>query len=223
MSYSPAKRSSPIKRSRKGKGDFRYASLTLQTSQFETVEQKHTIFQQCQESRTPVKLKDYAYTKNKEKLVINDITQVTKPQQCEYKFQYAELANIPLPTTPILDLLNEAKEWATVSVKGKITKMKEPRIVGKNKLKLCETQIADESAHIPLDIWEDHVSSVAKGEVYEFQSLQLRVWSGKKKLSTTQKTTIHLQSDMDMNIAENPSDEEFEGAENVAVSIKAFR
>lgn len=92
---------------------------------------------QSQLSRTPIKIKDYAYTEDTEKIVLSDKTQVETPQQCIYAFQYAEMTTKLPKLMSILDVLNELKEWATVTVKGKITRKTETRTVGKNKLSLC--------------------------------------------------------------------------------------
>lgn len=184
---------SPVKKNRGA--TMTYASFTLQTKD-ETREaliystQKRHLFQQSQTMRRPIKIEDYMFTEDKDKLVVNDKSQVTAPQQCEYDFQYREITTPQSPRVSIFDVLNQQKERATVTVIAKVIKKSETKTVGKNNLKLCEVVVADESAFMPLDVWEDHISTVEQEKLYTLQSVQLRIWAGKKKLATTQRTTI---------------------------------
>ena len=50
--------------------------------------------------------------------------------------------------------------------------------------------MADSTASILLDIWEEHIQRNEIGQVYLMEPLQVRVWSNKKKLATQKKTNI---------------------------------
>lgn len=219
---------SPIKKSRRPNSTFKYASFTLQTSQTDSLEvliyseQKRSLFEESQETRIPIKIKDYAFTDDKEKLVVNDITHISTPKQCEYEFQYTEVKCKPPALTTIIEVLNDTKEWANVTIKGKITRSSETRVVGKNKLKLAEAVIADETAYIPIDIWEEHIPLIAQDKVYTLKSVQLRIWAGKKKLSTTKKTTIELVNE-DLNITSDALDEQDDKDDIATVTATKFR
>ena len=93
---------------------------------------------------------------------------------------------------------------------------------GRKKLKLCEAVIADETAYIPIDLWESHIPSIQQGQVYTFQSVQLRIWAGKKKLSTTLRTTIKQEAeDNDMIITPSALEEE-DDQEDVVLTAKVI-
>lgn len=64
--------------------------------------------------------------------------------------------------TNIIDILNEGKEWDRAEV---IQKEQAIQVVSK-KLKLAVATVADSTASIPLDIWEEHIQSIEIGKVY---------------------------------------------------------
>lgn len=173
-------------------------------------------------AKRPIKIEDYTFTEDKDKLVVNDKSQVTAPQQCQYDFQYREITTPQSPRVSIFDVLNQQKEWAIVTVVAKGIKKSETKTVGKNNLKLCEVVVADESAFIPLDVWEDHISTVEQGKLYTLQSVQLRIWAGKKKLVTTQRTTITKQPDNPEMAVAPAVLEQDEEEEVVTATIKEF-
>ena len=75
-------------------------------------------------------------------------------------------------------------------VRGKITQINETTVIGSKRLKLCQTLNTDATASIPLDIWKDHIQTLTLGSVYTFSPLQVRVWGGRKKLTTVKRTLI---------------------------------
>ena len=52
---------------------------------------KRPLLMESELSRTPVKIKNFTFKHDKSKIVINDMTNISTPQQCEYSFQYAFL------------------------------------------------------------------------------------------------------------------------------------
>ena len=113
-----------------------YCTFVLQTSAQETLEallystHKRPLLLESQNNHTPVKLKHFTYTDDRDKIIVNDMTNIAIPQQCEYSFQYDETALLQDEPITILDILNTHKEWDIVSVRGKILNVKEPRSVG---------------------------------------------------------------------------------------------
>lgn len=67
--------------------------------------------------------------------------------------------------------------------------------MGGKKLKLCEGVLADNTAAMPIDIWESHIPKFSLGSVYTLQPVQIRVWSGTKKISTVLKTSVETLTD----------------------------
>ena len=190
---------SPEKRNKKNTMD--YATFTLQTSANETKEaliyskHKRQPFSQSQMNRTPIKLTDFTFTENREKIVVNDMTYVSIPQPSEYAFQYSEITTAEEDPLSILEILNSKKEWEKVGVRGKIANITEPIKIGKNQLNLATATLIDHTGTIPIDLWETHIKDVIEGYSYQMSSLLVRIWSGRKKLSTTLKTEIKAIND----------------------------
>ncbi|XP_020613627.1 uncharacterized protein LOC110051885 [Orbicella faveolata] len=191
---------SPIKKNKSR--TIEYHSLTLQTSSTQHREallystQKSKFLEESLETRTPVKFQNITYTADGKKIVINDMTLVTTPKPSKYDFQYADFAQHEDTTpVPIFDVLNKHNQWDTVTIKGKIAQIKDTTIVGSKKLRLCQALIADNTATMPLDIWENNIATFKLGSIYIVAPVQVRVWSRTKKLSTIVKTTVTETTD----------------------------
>ena len=80
---------SEVKRNRSNTTD--YVTMRIQTSPVKTCQallyspQKRKIFVHSQQTKTPIKIKDFART-NDDKIVINDMTYVGQPTAGEYSF-----------------------------------------------------------------------------------------------------------------------------------------
>ena len=197
--------------------------MRIQTSPVKTCQallyspQKRKIFVHSQQTKTPIKIKDFARTSN-DKLVINDMTYVGQCTAGEYSFQYAEVPEEKKITTNIIEILNEGKEWDRVSLKAKVIQKEDAIQVGSKKLKLAVATVADSTASIPLDIWEEHIQSIEIGKVYLMEPLQVRVWSNKKKLATQKNTNIkQIQEDQELNDVEIQTQETTEQQETIMV------
>ena len=135
-----------------------YVTMRIQTSPVKTCQallyspQKRKIFVHSQQTKTPIKIKDFARTSD-DKIVINDMTYVGQPTAGEYAFQYAEVPEEKQIATNIIDILNEGKEWDRVSLKAKFIHKEEAIQVGSKKLKLAVATVADSTVSIPLDIY----------------------------------------------------------------------
>lgn len=108
------------------------------------------------------------------------MTYVGQPTAGEYSFQYADVPEEKQIATNIIDILNEGKEWDRVSLKAKVIQKEEAIQVGSKKLKLAVATVADLTASIPLDIWEEHIQRIEIGQVYLMEPLQVRVWPTKR-------------------------------------------
>ena len=112
-----------------------YCTFVLQTSAQDTLEallystHKRPLLLESQNNHTPVKLKHFTYTKDRDKNIVNDMTNIAIPQQCEYSSQHETTLLQGKPIT-ILDILNTHKQWDIVIVRGKILKVKDQRSVG---------------------------------------------------------------------------------------------
>lgn len=89
-----------------------YVNVTLQTSQNDMQEallyspQKQSLLSMRKETRTPIKLQNYAYTEDKKKIILNDMTFISTPDPSEYDFQYQDdlqESRISREPTPILN------------------------------------------------------------------------------------------------------------------------
>lgn len=52
------------------------------------------------------------------------------------------------------------------------------------KLKLAEAAFADASGSVALDVWEAMIDTIKERNFYCLGNVLVRIWSGKKKLST---------------------------------------
>ena len=150
-----------------------YCTFVLQTSAQQTLEallystHKRPLLLESQNNHTPVKLKHFTYTEDRDKIIVNDMTNIAIPQQCEYSFQYDETTLLQGEPITILDILNTHKEWDVVTVRGKILNVKDQRSVGspRKRLTLMEAVLGDVTATIPLDLWESHIDKVQQGKL----------------------------------------------------------
>jgi ssDNA-binding replication factor A large subunit len=65
---------------------------------------------------------------------------------------------------------------------------------------LAEATFTDSTGSIPLDLWEDHIAILKSGKCYKMTSVQVKVWSNRKKITTTKKTIITETSDESLNL-----------------------
>ena len=216
---------SEVKRNRSNTTD--YVTMTIQTSPVKTSQallyssQKRKIFVHSQQTKTPIKIKDFARTSDN-KIVINDMTYVGQPTSGEYSFQYADVPEEKQIATNIINILNEGKEWDRVSLKAKVIQKPEAIQVGSKKLKLAVATVADLTASIPLDIWEEHIQRIGIRQVYLMEPMQVRAWSNKKKLATQKKTNItQIKEDQELNDVEIQRQETTELQETIMV--KCFK
>ena len=116
------------------------------------------------------------------------------------------------------DAVNESDEWNLVTVKGKVVTVKDPVIVGERKLKLAEAVFTDASGSIALDIWEAMVmDTIKEGNCYCLSN-EVRLWSGKKKLSTPFRTTVSSITDETATVNISPS---FAGGEQKSIEAES--
>ena len=81
--------------------------------------------------------------------------------------------------------------------------------------------MADSTASIPLDIWEEHIQRIEIGQVYLMEPMQVRVWSNKKKLATQKKTNItQVKEDQELNDVEIQTQETTEPQETIMVKVQ---
>ena len=169
---------SEVKRNRSNTAD--YVTMRIQTAPVKTCQallyspQKCKIFVHSQQTKTPIKIKDFARTSNN-KIVINGMTYVGKPTSGEYSFQYAGVPEEKQIARNIIDILNKGKEWDRVSLKAKVIQKEAAIQVRSKKLKLAVATVADSTALIPLDIWEEHIQRIEIGQVYLMEPMQVRV------------------------------------------------
>ena len=144
----------------------------------------------------PIKIARFTYTSEGDKIIINDITKVSFPSQNEYAFQYEEQPSTPAKSTPIADILSSSSEWDCVTLlymERRFISAQATWLVQICKwLKLYSPIIQESSKSTS---WEENISKVEVGKVYQISPIQVRVWSNAKKLSTIISSVITLIPD----------------------------
>lgn len=89
---------------------------------------KQQLLAESEKSRTPVKIRKFTRTSDGSKIIVNDITKISKPEQTEYAFQFNESISMETAKTvsikSIMETPNNEGEWVTV--RGKIIHMNTP-------------------------------------------------------------------------------------------------
>ena len=192
---------SPLKRNRKNTLD--YSTLTLQTKGERKdallySKTKRPLLVNSVDSHTPVKIQRYTFTSDGQKVIINDMTTISSPNQTDYTFQFEEEPVVSKEPT-VISSITSLDEWDLVTVVAKAVHVTDPVFVtakdGSTKLKLAECTLADKTGAIVIDVWEDHISKVRTGSVYRIKEAQIRRWNGNKKLSTAVASVIEEISD----------------------------
>ena len=190
---------SPSRRNKKNTLD--YSTLVLQSESKPAQEallyskNKRPLLSDSEHSHTPVKIQRYTHTTDGEKMIINDMTMISVPDQTEYSFQFKETTGPSSEPTPVEDILQSCNEWDCVTLCAKAIHVGETVVVSGKKLRLAESTFADTTGSIAVDLWEQHIPMVESGKVYLMTSMQVRVWLGKKKLSTTLRSVIRAKAD----------------------------
>ena len=142
-------------------------------------------------SHTPLKIQKYTRSADGQKVIINDMTRISTPDQTEYDFQFKEIEDSRTKVVSLKEILGpNFKEWDILAVRAKILHVSKTRLVGTKELKLVSARIADTTGKIWLEIWEKLIPHVEPGGVYLFTAVHVRIWSDEKKLATTIDTTI---------------------------------
>ena len=194
---------SPLKRNCKNTLD--YASMTLQIASGNREvllysPPKRSLLLESEKSRRPIKVSCLTSTPDRKRLIINDMTKVSFPDSSEYSFQFEDVRLASPDPMTILQVLNKSDEWNLVTMTGKVITVKDPVTVEERKLKLAEAIFADASGSIALDIWEAMIDTIKEGNCYCLSNVQVRIWSGKKKLSTSFRTTVSSITDETANV-----------------------
>ncbi|KAJ7387318.1 hypothetical protein OS493_004303 [Desmophyllum pertusum] len=122
---------------------------------------KRAILAEKEASRTPVKIARFTRTADHTKLVVNDITHVTAPNSLECPFQFCQ--ELDDQTTTTLDKLDEAPE-DKLTIFCKVLKLSETKIVGQAKYKVANATIADDTAQITLDVWNNLIPQIQENK-----------------------------------------------------------
>ena len=89
---------SPTKRNKRDTMD--YSTMILQTST-STVEgllyssAKRPLLAESERSRTPIKIQKFTHTSDGCKVIVNDMTKISNPEQTEYSFQFTDVPTVP--------------------------------------------------------------------------------------------------------------------------------
>ena len=191
--------------SRRNKRDtMNYSTLALQTS-VSMIEEglvysksKMPLLVESEKSRTPVKIQKCSYTSDGKKFIVNDITEVSVPNPTDYSFQFNEELKKTSPPLSVQSIIANADVGDYVNTRVKVLSVGTPSTLPGKNLKVTVAKLADNTGTIDLDLWENNISTVKEGKVYSVNSVQVRQWVGKKKLSTVFSSTFTLDSQDDI-------------------------
>ncbi|CAB4023831.1 Hypothetical predicted protein [Paramuricea clavata] len=123
------------------------------------------------------------------------MTKLSTPDQTEYRFQFEKIANPGDQIIPIEEILNNREPSDSVALRAKAIYVAETTVVGAKNLKLAQAIFADSSGKIRVDLWENQIPLIQAGQMFTITELQVREWSGEKKVSTTVKSVIKSITD----------------------------
>jgi ribosomal protein L37AE/L43A len=155
---------------------------------------KRKILKTSEDSRTPIKVEKFTYTKDGKKIIVNEVTRLSSPDASECVFQYVPVTPSTEKFTTIQNVLDNADEYDKVNVEGKVFHLHENPPNNTN-LHLASGLLVDEEATIPIDVWEPHISSIQEINAYAFMSLTVRVWNGKKKVALGRQGKLYALTD----------------------------
>ena len=214
---------SPSKRNKKD--TLYYSTLLLQTSENGCQDallyskQKHKLLSDSQKSHTPVKIQRFTHTSDGKKLIINDITKISVPDQTEYSFQYSVDTVATSPILSVAQILNSSSDWDKVTICGKIVHMCDQELAGRNKLRLARATFADTTGTIAIDLWEENIAVIKIGTVYRIAPIQVRVWNEAKKLSTMRSSVVTPVTDTTISQLQIPEEQLKSGNETVTATV----
>ena len=87
------------------------------------------MLQSSANSHTPIKLQRFTKTAQGDKIIINDMANITTPDQSEYCFQFKNLED-SLKILTVKEILDSGDQWQTVSLCAKAIHVGETTIVG---------------------------------------------------------------------------------------------
>lgn len=214
---------SPSKRNKKD--TLYYSTLLLQTSKnggqdaLLYSKQKHKLLSDSQKSHTPVKIQRFTHASDGKKLIINDITKISVPDQTEYSFQYSVDTVATSPILSVAQILNSSSDWDKVTICGKIVHMCDQELAGRNKLRLARATFADTTGTIAIDLWEENIAVIKIGTVYRIAPVQVRVWNEAKKLSTMRSSVVTPVTDTTISQLQIPEEQLKSGNETVTATV----
>ena len=181
--------------------------------------QKHKLLSDSQKSHTPVKIQRLTHTSDGKKLIINDITKISVPDQTEYSFQYSVDTVATSPLLSVAQILNSSSDWDKVTICGKIVHMCDQELAGRNKLRLARATFADTTGTIAIDLWEENIAVIKIGTVYRIAPIQVRVWNEAKKLSTMRSSVVTPVTDTTISQLQIPEEQLKSGNETVTATV----
>jgi DNA-directed RNA polymerase subunit RPC12/RpoP len=66
--------------------------------------------------------------------------------------------------------------------------VRETTVVGAKRLNLAQATFSDVTGSILVNLWEDQIKLVEPGTVYRLTNVQIHVWAGEKRLSSTKES-----------------------------------
>ena len=220
-------RMSPLKRNKRDTID--YSTLRLQTEEDDLQDvlcyskAKRVLLMTSMNSRTPVRIDRFAKSQDGLKVIINDMTSVSIPNQTEYSFQYVEQHETITNVEMILKERNP-NDWVTI--RGKVVKLWAVTKVGRSmQMSLRKGAFADSTGTIQLQIWEDNIAEIQEGNFYMLSQVRVGIWDGQKYVGTTKQSIITLCNEDQAsltNIDTREVDEALHSANECVIEVEHF-
>ena len=202
---------SPFKRNKRNTIDYSTLALRTDATKIQSAlcysKSKRKILEEKETTRSPIKITRYTTSTDKTKLVINDRTIITAPNDLEYNFQYSE-ADVKA-ITPLVNLSNDdffLEDYITLTVCAKVVKIYPSKTVPNQQGRtntVAEVFILDETKTMQLDLWNEQITQVQENHAYRFINLSTSYWNNVKKLTATINTVIKETFDLNLSLLQS--------------------
>ena len=111
-----------------------YSNLILQTSDGPPKDallyskHKRPLLENSEDCHTPVKIQRFTCTQARNKVIINDKTQISVPDRSEFSFQYVEIQSPQAKAATVAEISESSNEWDLVTFCGKVAHVGQIRI-----------------------------------------------------------------------------------------------
>ena len=162
--------------------------------------------QQAFQTKSPIKisgakrLPKTSYSNDDDEFKITKKSKIMPSSSIDYEYNEEITSKLHTVTEAL-----QTDIYKSINVLAKVmTKDENKQVIVKQGKRLLKTSciIADSNDSIELVLWEDHISMVDCGKMYQFKAVKVRVFDDTKYLSTNEATVIEQKDDLkDVNLS----------------------